>query len=345
MNRRTLLTILGIVFAGLVLGCCLQAYTGGQNKPCTKQLFAMDTFMSFTAYGKNSEQAVDAAMAEVRRLDALLSTGSPSSEVSRINESGGGELSGDTYALLKEAMKIYELTDGLFDFTIYPLMELWGFPTGDYHVPDKEELSQVLPLVDASKIQYDTASVILGEGQKIDFGGIAKGYASSRAMEIFQEYGITSGMVSLGGNVHVLNTKPDHSKWRIGIQEPDGAQGNVIAVLTAENKAVITSGGYERYFEENGNRYIHILDPRTGYPANQDLISVTVVSENGTLADALSTSLYLMGFDKAVAYWRRYGEDFDMVLITDEKGIYVTEGIRGDFETEGEATILYLNED
>lgn len=355
MGRRIILAILGILFLGLVLGCCLQYRSGQRKQPCTKQLFAMDTFMSFTAYGKNSEEAVNAAMAEVQRLDALLSTGNADSEVSQINASGGGSLSKDTRAILEEAMKIYELTDGLFDFTIYPLMELWGFPSGDYHVPAKEELLQVLPLVDASKVQYaqsaddksadDTgsygkSSVLLGEGQKIDFGGIAKGYASARVMEIFREYGISSGMVSLGGNVHVLNRKPDHSKWKIGIQNPDSGQGEVLAVLSVENKAVITSGGYERYFEEDGERYIHILDPRTGYPAKQDLVSVTIVSENGTLADALSTSLYIMGLEEAIAYWRAQGEEFDMALITEDGKIYVTEGISKEFQTDGEVIVL-----
>lgn len=376
MGRRIILAILGILFLGLVLGCCLQYRSGQRKQPCTKQLFAMDTFMSFTAYGKNSEEAVDAAMAEVQRLDALLSTGNADSEVSQVNASGGGSLSKDSSTILEEAMKIYELTDGLFDFTIYPLMELWGFPSGDYHVPAKEELLQVLPLVDASKIQYaqsadDTgsygksadgkstgdkgsygkgshgeslygkSSVLLGEGQKIDFGGIAKGYASARVMEIFREYGISSGMVSLGGNVHVLNRKPDHSKWKIGIQDPDSGQGEVLAVLSVENKAVITSGGYERYFEEDGERYIHILDPRTGYPANQDLVSVTIVSENGTLADALSTSLYIMGLEEAIAYWKAQGEEFDMALITEDGKIYVTEGISKEFQTDGEVIVLH----
>lgn len=340
MERRKLATILGILLAGLMIGCFLCYRIGGQGQSCTKQLFAMDTIMGFTAYGKNSGQAVDAAMAEVQRLDALLSTGSASSEVFRINTSGGGRLTKDTSAILEKALEIYGRTDGLFDFTIYPLMELWGFPTGDYHVPAKEELSQALPLVDASKIQYDKTSVLLGDGQKIDLGGIAKGYASARVMDIFQEYGITSGMVSLGGNVHTLHAKPDGSKWKIGIQDPDGAQGEAIAALAVEDKAVVTSGGYERYFEEGGSRYIHILDPKTGYPANQDLASVTVVSEDGMLADALSTSLYIMGLDGATAYWNAYGGDFDMALITDGRGIYVTEGISNDFQADGEVTVL-----
>ncbi len=340
MTRRTILLLLGAVFLGLVIGCCIQYRAGGKNQSCTKQLFAMDTVMSFTAYGRHSEQAVDAAMAEVQRLDALLSTGSASSEVSKINASGGGELSQDTSMLLKVALDIYDATGGLFDLTIYPLMELWGFPTKEYRVPGKEEIAEILPFVDGSNIQFDGQTVVLGEGQKIDFGGIAKGYASARTMEIYQEQGVDSGMVSLGGNIQVLNTKPDGSKWKIGIQDPDGRQGEILAVLEVDNKAVITSGGYERYFEEDGIRYIHILDPKTGYPADQDLVSVSIVSENGTLADALSTSLYIMGLDDAAAFWKNSSGDFDMVLITSDGRMYVTEGISGDLQTDREMTVL-----
>lgn len=300
----------------------------------------MDTFMSITAYGKNCEAAAAAAVAEIQRLDALLSTGLASSEVSQVNASGSGTVSEDTRAIVQEALHIYETTGGLFDFTIYPVMQLWGFTTQNYHVPSGEELKRALSLVDASKVRLDNETVIVGEDQQIDLGGIAKGYTSARVMEVFREYGVTSGMVSLGGNVQVLNTKPDGSKWQIGIQDPDSIQGAVLAVTSVENKAVITSGGYERYFEEDGNTYIHIIDPRTGYPAEQGLVSVSIVSENGMLADALSTSLYIMGLDEAVSYWKTYGEEFDMILITDGGDIYITEGLDGDFRTDGEVTVI-----
>lgn len=341
MNRRILLTILGAVFLGLIGGCMRQFRTEQQGRECTRQLFAMDTFMSFTAYGKNSEEAVEAAMKEVQRLDALLSAGDEDSEVFQINRDGSGTVSEDTGNILKRAMEIYEATDGLFDFTVYPLMELWGFTSQEYHVPSEEELSEVLPLVNASKIRLDGTEVTLGKGQRIDFGGIAKGYTSARIMDIFRKYGVVSGMVSLGGNVQVLGTKPDGSEWQIGIQDPDSGQGEVLAVLAVEDKAVITSGGYERYFEEDGNTYIHIIDPRTGYPADAGLISVTIVSEDGTLADALSTSFYIMGLDDAVTCWRSSEDDFDMVLVRDNGEIFVTEGISSAFRTNEEVTILY----
>lgn len=335
---KTRLTAVGLI---MILGCMIGKYnTDGQNSSCTEQFFAMDTFMSLTAYGRSCKEAVREAKEEVQRLDVLLSTGNDSSEVARMNETGRGNVSEDTLTILRKAQEIFEETDGAFDFTIYPLMELWGFPTQEYHVPTEEELADVLPLVDASDVQCSGREVILGKGQKIDFGGIAKGYTSARIMEIFREHGIISGMVSLGGNVQVLGTKPDGSRWQIGIQDPDSMQGDVLAVLEAEDQAVVTSGGYERYFEEDGNTYIHILNPKTGRPAEEGLCSVTVVSEDGTLADALSTSLYIMGYEDAVEYWRAHRETFDMVLITEGGEICVTEGISGGFRSEEEYTVL-----
>lgn len=338
MKRRQKILGIGLCLVFLIGGISYVKYQEEQ-KSCTKQLFAMDTFMSFTAYGKNCEKAVDAAIDEVERLDALLSTGKETSEVSRINAAGGGEVSEDTAVILQEAMEVYQRTEGLFDVSIYPLMELWGFSSQEYHVPTREELLEVLSLVDASKIAFDGTYIKLLEGQRIDFGGIAKGYTSARVMDVFQEYGIHSGMVTLGGNVQVLNKKLDGSKWQVAIRDPEH-EGKILGVLGVENQAVITSGGYERYFEEDGETYIHILNPRTGYPADKDLISVTVISEDGMLADALSTSLYLMGREEAVSYWERYGEEFEMVLVTEKGEILVTEGICEEFETEEEYLVI-----
>jgi thiamine biosynthesis lipoprotein len=343
MSRKVLLAILALVTIGLTAGCILQSRSSKavqEEQSCTRQLFAMDTIMSFTAYGSSCEEAVDAAMKEVQRLDALLSTGIETSEISQINESGGGKLSDDTAAILARAMDIYDSTDGLFDFTIYPVMKLWGFTDQKYHVPTEEELSRALDLVDASKVLRDGDQVTLGEGQQLDFGGIAKGYTSAAVMDVFREYGITSGMVSLGGNVQVLNRKTDGTCWKIGIQDPTSETGSVLAAVEVENCAVITSGGYQRYFEQDGNTYIHIIDPRTGYPVEGDLTSVTIVSEDGTLADALSTSLYIMGLDRAIAYWQSEGESFDMILVTVDGKLYVTEGISGQLTTEQEVIVV-----
>lgn len=307
------------------------------DQVATKELFAMDTYMTLTAYGDKGEEAVDQAAEEIKRLDKALSTGDANSQVSKLNANGGGSLTEDTQYLLKKSMELYDSTGGLFDIAIYPVMEAWGFPTQDYKVPDKNELEDLLSLADVSKIQYNEEEAAVKfeqEGMKIDFGGIAKGYTSSRIMKIYEDLGVTSGLVNLGGNVQALGSKTDGSKWKVGIQDPEGKE-DYIGTLSIKDQAVITSGGYERYFEEAGKTYHHIIDPRTGYPAESGLLSVTIVSSDGTLADGLSTSLFIMGKDEAIDYWRDHSEEFDGILETEDGSLYVTEGIAEDFEAKG----------
>lgn len=307
-----------------------------ENTEASQDIFAMDTYMTVTAYGEHAMEAVEKAEKEIMHLDALLSTGEETSEVVKLNQTGEGVLSEDAFFLLKRSLEIYEDTEGAFDIAIYPIMQAWGFPTGEHQVPEEKDLKDLLPLADPSQITYDEEDRNVSftkEGMKIDFGGIAKGYTSERVMEIYQECGITSGIVNLGGNVQVLGRKPDQSLWKVAVQSPE-EDGSYLGVLSVENRAVITSGGYERYFEQDGKTYHHIIDPSTGYPAENGLVSVTIVSGDGTLADALSTSLFVMGRDKATDYWQVHSEEFDAILLDEEGKLYVTEGISDSFESD-----------
>ena len=312
------------------------------NEEASKDIFAMDTYMTVTAYGTKAQEAVDEAEAEIQRLDELLSTGKEESEIAQLNQNKSATLSEDAGYLVERALELNKETDGAFDIAIYPVMEAWGFPTQNYQVPTADTLESLLKLADASQIIYDENSrkISFGrEGMKIDLGGIAKGYTSSRIMDICKENNISSGLVNLGGNVQALGTKPDGSKWRVAVQSPDDTE-DYLGILSVEDKAVITSGGYERYFEQDGKTYHHIIDPKTGYPAENGLTSVTVVSEDGTLADGLSTSLFIMGKDKAIEFWRAHSDEFDIIMLTDEGKLYVTEGIQDDFSTEMEMEII-----
>ncbi len=340
MREKKAELLLAAAAAVLIAGSVLHTRMEAVNQTVEKQLIAMDTVMSFSATGAKSEEAVDAAMKEVQKLDALWSIGKPESEVARINAGGGGQVSEDTQKIIQEAELVYGETGGLFDFTVYPLVELWGFPTKEYRVPAQHEIDALLPYTDASKVKLKSGEVTLGENQRIDLGGIAKGYASTRVMEIYGEYGIVSGMVSLGGNIHTFRKRPDGNPWRIGLQDPESVTGDYLGVLKVEDKAVITSGGYERYFEQDGKKYIHIIDPRTGKPAESDLKSATVVSKNGTLADGLTTALYIMGKEKAVKFWQQSEEDFDIILVGEDGTVYLSEALSGSFETERKTEII-----
>lgn len=335
-----LLTLCLLSLAGC--GSDVQGADDRDTQEADRDLFAMDTYMTVTAYGARAQEAVDRAAEEIERLDGLLSASENGSEVFRVNEDGGGRLSEDGAYLVERALEMYESTDGAFDIAIYPVMKAWGFTDGAFKVPLRDTLAELLPLTDAGEIRFDKKSgeVSFGMGgMKIDLGGIAKGYTSGRIMDIFRACGVKSGLVNLGGNVQVLGAKPDGSLWRVAVQDPDDAR-QAMGVVAVKDRTVITSGGYERYFEEGGVTYHHIIDPRTGYPADSGLASVSVISADGTLADGLSTSFFIMGAKKASEYWRAHSGEFDMILITDSDQIYVTEGIAGDFSSDYEVMVI-----
>ncbi len=331
---------LGLVGVVAAMVCFLQE----ENKSTTRSLFAMDTYMEITAYGRNSENAVEAAVDEIERLDALLSTGSAASEITMLNQNKTAVVSEDSAYLLRRSMDLWKSTGGAFDITIYPVMKAWGFAGDTFRVPTDQELKRLLDFVDSSQIAYDeeTKTVVLPEQVEIDFGGIAKGYTSARVSQIMEEYHIKSAKLNLGGNVQTVGTKADGSLWRIAIKSPDDTFP-YLGVISVEDKAVITSGGYERYFEENGIIYHHIIDPKNGKPAQNGLVSVTIVCEDGTLADGLSTALYVMGKDDAITYWKAHKNEFDAVLFDDTGMLYVTEGLEGSFMSELEYEIVSEN--
>lgn len=309
--------------------------TASSAQPVSQEIFAMDTYMTVTAYGDNAQKGVTDAVAEIQRLDNLLSIGKEDSEISKLNKSGCAAMSDDTAVMVTKALDLYKSTGGAFDITVLPLMELWGFTTQEYYVPTEDEIQSTLQRVGADKLTWDesTKTLTLGDKQEIDLGGIAKGFTSSRIMEIFKKDGVTCGMVSLGGNVHLLGTKQDGSAWRVGIQDPNNTD-DMLGVLEANDCAVITSGAYERNFEKDGVTYHHIIDPATGKPSNSGLTSVTIVSKDGTLADGLSTSLFVMGKDKAIAYWKQHADEFDTILVDKDRNVYITEGIAGNFSPD-----------
>ncbi len=318
-----------------------------EEQEYTENFFAMDTFMTLTAYGERAEEAVEAGIAEIERLDAVFSTGDADSEISAINAAGGGTLSEEVAAVIRRALTIYEQTDGIFDISIYPVMKLWGFTDGNYQVPEEDELAAALSLVNAGELtlsEEDGATVLsMADGMEIDLGGIVKGYADDRVAEVFASYGIEDAIINLGGDVRVMGTRPDGSLWRVGIQDPEDSDG-YIGGLALTDMAVVTSGGYERYFEdeETGVRYHHIIDPRTGASADNGLVSVSVVSADGTLADALSTTLFILGSEEAVEYCEAHcaADGFGALLMTQEGELYITEDLEDSFiDLTGDTTL------
>lgn len=338
MNKAQKIFILTLILCLVfVTGCGAEEKSEDLGEPLSKDIFAMDTYMTLTAYGEAAEDALNQAEAEIYRIDALLSTGNPESEISKLNKEKHLAVSEETFNLIKRACEMGEDTKGIFDITIYPIMGAWGFTDGNYRVPDEKELKELLKRVDYSKVvlNEEDLSVTLEDDMEIDLGGIAKGYTSDRIEELMKNCGVEHGLINLGGNVQVIGNKPDGSDWKVAVIDPQD-QEYYVGIVAVSDKAVITSGGYQRYFEQDGKTYIHIIDTSDGYPAANGLISATVISDDGTLADALSTSLFVMGPEKAVDYWRANSDKFDMVLVKDDGTLLVTEGLDGRFNTECE---------
>lgn len=297
-------------------------------EPVQGTFFAMDTVMDFTIYGESG--LIDQSESLIASLESLVSVTDANSELYAINQTGSGTLTGKASSLMEQALEICRRTDGALDLSIYPIVRAWGFTTGSYQVPDEAEIQALLPLVDYRKIQYDaaTGTVTLPEGMEIDLGSVAKGYAGQLAAQMLREHGVQSALLNLGGNVQTVGAKPDGSPWQIGIKDPQGE--DAMMVLSVEDQAVVTSGGYERYFEQDGQTYWHIMDPSTGHPADSGLISVTIVGDEGVVCDGLSTALFVMGLEKAADLWAQSG-DFEAVFVTASGEVYITEGLRDRF--------------
>ena len=331
LRRAASQALAAICAVPLFFGCAPADGGGEEAAPRTVTVFAMDTVMDISVYGGPESLTADAEDL-IRGLEAAFSVTDPDSEIYAVNREGAGPVGSDTEALLAEALRLCGRTGGKLDCTIYPVLRAWGFTTGDYRIPSRRELDALLTLVDWRAVTLTEGSAALKQGQMLDLGAVAKGYTGDRLIGLFREAGVTSAIVNLGGNVQTLGTRPDGSPWRVAVADPFG-EGYAGVVETAD-RAVITSGGYERYFEEDGKIYRHILDPETGIPVDNGLVSVTVVGERGVLCDGLSTALFVMGEEDAAEFWRD-SDDFDAILLTEDGRVLVTEGLERNFSPLG----------
>lgn len=301
-------------------------------------IFAMDTVMTFRVYGE--QELLSLITNEINSLENTLSVTREGSDVWNINHAGGETVAVDmsTFELLMLAKELGEKADGALDVTMYPVVKAWGFATkgvddpgeAEHRVPPAEELSELLEHVDYQKVAVQDGTVTLPADMELDLGAIAKGYAGERAADLLRENGVTSALLNMGGNVQSVGSKPDGSPWRIGIQDPAGDTGAYLGVLQLVDQAAVTSGGYQRYFEEDGIRYWHIMDPATGAPARSGLTQVTIVGDKGGLCDGLSTALFVMGREKALDYWRTYG-GFEAILVDEDNTVWITAGLKDSF--------------
>lgn len=318
----------------LCLSMALPLSACGEAKMAQKQVFVMDTVMTITSYGKQRDAGIVAAESVLVSMDAMLDPELPTSSVYEINHAEGANvvIPGQMATMLSTAKTVYDQSEGALDPSLYPVIKRWGFIDSKYYVPTDDEI-----MGDLSRRGFDkmiltsfpssgSYSVSFPPYVEISLASVGKGCAVTNAIDAMRQAGVTSGLVTLGGNVQTLGLKPDGSFWQVGVQDPNNTS-SYLGVVTVGETAVVTSGSYQRYFTAmNGKVYHHIINPKSGYPVSNSLVSVTIICEDGTMADCLSTAMFVLGETKALNYWRTYG-GFEMILVDSDNHITCTKGL------------------
>ncbi len=301
-----------------------------------RQELYLGTVVTIRVYGNDVEPVIDEGFRLVEQYENLLSRSKPESDVSRINDRAGDSavsVAASTIEVVREGIRYGELSDGLFDITIGPLVDLWGIGTAGAQIPGPAEIESTISLIDFTRVSIeDERSVKLPEpGMKLDLGGIAKGYIADRLAELFRSRGIEHAIINLGGNIHTIGRKPDGDLFRIAIQHPESERGEYVGIVRVEDRSVISSGVYERFFVEDGIRYHHILNPGTGYPVRNGLVSVSIICDRSVDGDGLSTAVFCLGLEDGMKLIESI-EGIETVIIDTENRVYLSSGLDDRFE-------------
>ncbi|MBG9982175.1 FAD:protein FMN transferase [Aerococcaceae bacterium DSM 111020] len=330
-----LLVISGLIFTGC--GATQQATL--LEEPYQATEFKMGTYVSLRIYDEDKEAVLDEAFSLVDDLAAKITTNASGSDIDAVNKASGNQpvqVSPEIYPLVEAAYDYSVLPQSGFDMTIGPITDLWRMGFDDARVPKSEEIEDALPLVDAEQVELneETNEVYLTEeGMKLDLGAIAKGYIADEIKDLFQERGVTTAIIDLGGNVLIMGDSPkrEGEGFVVGVQDPIHERGDFIGTLALKDQSIVTSGIYERYLERDGQVYHHLMNPATGYPFDNELLSVTVITPRSLDADALSTVGFGLGLEEGVAFFDDRS-DAEAVFITEDLDVYTTDGLKDQFE-------------
>lgn len=307
----------------------------------TEELYALDTIITINIYS-GQHDSIDYMENEIRRLESLLSVTDTKSDIYRINSNPDKftKVSDECFELIKTAVEVSKSTNGNFDITVYPAVSLWGFTTSEYKVPESTEILDTIDKIGYNKITLDekNKSVKVPIGTSLDLGAIAKGYIADKAAEALTDKGVTSALLNFGGNIRLVGSKPQGEAFKIGIKAPFSE--GYFATLNAKDATVSTAGGYERYFEENGVRYHHILNPHTATPAESNVISATVIGDNGAVCDALATASFVTGASDINSITTQYPE-YSFIILT-ENEVYLSKALEDDFKLSEEFKNLQI---
>ncbi|MDU7243189.1 FAD:protein FMN transferase [Clostridium sp.] len=324
-----------LIFSLTILSGCSK--DNKVTEPLSKTELLMGTVVTVTLYDSNDEGILDKVFTKVKELESTLSINENGTLVDKINESAGIEpvkVDYDTYTVIKKGLEYAKLSNGLFDISVGPIVKLWNIGLPEAKVPTQEEIDSRIPLVGYSDVELndeENTVFLKRQGMMIDLGGVAKGYTADVISDILTEEGVKSAIIDLGGNIFAHGSKVDGSTWRIGIQNPFSDRGDIIGTITVKNKSIVTSGIYERYIEKDGIKYHHILSPKTGYPYENEIAGITIISDKSSDGDALSTSVFAMGVEEGMKFVNTQ-EGIDAIFVTKDNKIYITDGIRDIFK-------------
>lgn len=337
MNRKIILLI------GLVLITLLSVTGCGEESTefISRSGFLMDTVVNLKIYDNKDDEIIDLALERLKEIEDRMSATKEGSDISLINENAGikpVKVHDDVYYVLQVAKNYATMTDGAFEPTIGPLVDLWNVNDEERErdsIPTEDEIKEKLALVNYNDLELkdDNYVYLKKEGMKLDLGGIVKGYAADEVKRIFLENGVKSAIIDLGGNIYAIGEKDQGQPWAVGVTNPFEPSGRFTCILELTDSSIITSGDYERYFMYDGKKYHHIIDSKTGYPSESEVSGVSVISDRGIDGDSLSTALFIMGVDEGLELVNEL-DGVEVMFITKDKEVIVSEGLKGKFNTE-----------
>lgn len=332
LKKYLLFILTSIVFIFSLSGC-----TKKEPEPISKEGLFLGTFCKVTIYDEASRDVLEKAFNRISEIEDKMTINKPSSEVININSKSGLDyvkVSPDTFYVIKQGKYYSELSQGKFDITIGPIVKLWNIGTDKARVPSPDEIKNKLPLVDYNNIllnEKENKIMLKEKDMLIDLGAIAKGYAGDEVKRILSENGVKHALINLGGNLVTLGSKPDNKAWKLGVQNPFDSRGEYLGTIEVSNKAIVTSGVYERYIEKDGKRYHHILSPKNGYPVDNSLVSISIIADKSIDADALSTTAFALGLENGLKLIESL-KNIDAIFVTKDSDVYVTSGLKDNFK-------------
>lgn len=342
-KKNILIAILCIILTFSFIGC---GKKDSSSNKLTRTEYLMGTVVTITLYDDGDEKILDKAFDKVKEIEGLVSINTSGTELDKVNDNSGiypVKVSSDTYNIVKSGLEYTELTEGVFDITIGPLVKLWSIGLPEAKVPTQNEINEKIKLINYHDLELndnDESIFLKKKGMMIDLGGIAKGYTADAIASVLKDEGVKKAIIDLGGNVYAIGQKDKKDLWKIGIQNPQETRGEIVGSVLIKDKSIVTSGIYERFIEENGKKYHHILSPSTGYPYDNDIAGVTIISDKSVDGDALSTSMFAMGIEKGLKFINSRS-DIEAIFVTKDNKIYLSEGAKELFKlTNTDFTIV-----